>query len=58
MKYRVHRVEVNKDNMQERLEHLLNGLDGDVVAVMPNVRPFFLFYGVQVDSLVVVEKSK
>jgi hypothetical protein len=58
MKYRVHRVEVNKDNMQEKLEQLLNGLDGDVVAVMPSVRPFFLFYGVQVDYLVVVEKSQ
>ncbi len=58
MKYRVHRVEVNKDNMKEKLEQLLNGLDGDVVAVMPNVRPFFLFYGVQVDFLMVVEKLK
>jgi len=58
MKYRVHRVEVNKDNMQEKLERLLNGLDGDVVAVMPNVRPFFLFYGVQVDFVMVVEKLK
>ena len=58
MKYRVHRVEVNKDNMQEKLEQLLDGLDGDVVAVMPNVRPFFLFYGVQVDFLMVVEKLK
>ena len=58
MKYRVHRVEVNKDNMQEKLEQLLNGLDGDVVAVTPNVRPFFLCYGGQVDFLMVVEKLK
>lgn len=58
MKHRVHRVEVNKDNMQEKLEQLLNGLDGDVVAVIPIVRPFFLFYGVQVDFLMVVEKLK
>ncbi len=58
MKYRVHRVEVNKDNMQDKLEQLLNRLDGDVVAVMPNVRPFFLFYGGRVDFLMVVEKLK
>ena len=58
MKYRVHRLEVNRDNMHEKLEQLLNKLDGDVVAVMPNVRPFFLFYGVQVDFLMVVEKLK
>jgi hypothetical protein len=58
MKYRVHRLEVNRDNMQEKLEQFLTGLDGEVVAVMPNVRPFFLFYGVQVEYLLVVEKSK
>ena len=56
MKYRVHRVEVNKDNLQGKLEQFLNGLDGDVVSVIPNVRPLFLFYGVQVDFLMVVEK--
>ncbi len=58
MKYRVHRLEVSKDNMQEKLELLLNGLDGDIVAVMPNVRPFFLCYGGKVDFLMVVEKLK
>lgn len=56
MKYRVHRLEVNKDNIQQRLEELLNRLDGDVVAVMPNVRPYFLCYGGKVDSVMVVEK--
>jgi hypothetical protein len=58
MKYRVHRVEVNKDNMQEKLDQLLNKLDGDVVAVMPNVRPYFLCYGGKVDFVMVVEKLK
>ena len=58
MKYRVHRLEVNRHNMQEKLEQLLTQLDGEVVAVMPNVRPFFLFYGVQIDFLMVVEKLK
>jgi hypothetical protein len=58
MKYRVHRLEVNRDNMQEKLEQLLNGLNGDVVAVMPNVRPYFLCYGGKVDFVMVVEKLK
>jgi hypothetical protein len=58
MTYRVHRLEVDRDTMQEKLEQLLNKLDGDVVAVMPNVRPFFLFYGGRVDFLMVVEKLK
>jgi hypothetical protein len=58
MKYRVHRLQVNKKNMQEKLEELLNSLDGDIVAVTPNVGPFFLFYGGQVDFVMVVEKLK
>jgi len=58
MTYRVHRLEVNRPNMQEKLEQLLTQLDGEVVAVIPNVRPFFLFYGVQIDFLMVVEKLK
>ncbi len=58
MTYRVHRLEVNRDNMQEKLEQLLNKLDGDVVAVIPNVRPYFLCYGGKVDFVLVVEKLK
>ncbi len=58
MKYRVHRVEVNRVNMQEKLEQFLNKLDGDVIAVMPNVRPYFLCYGGKVDFVMVVEKLK
>ena len=58
MKYRVHRLEVSRDNMQTRLEELLHTLDGDVVAVMPNVRPYFLCYGGKVDFVMVVEKFK
>ena len=58
MKYRVHRLEVNRNNMQDKLEQLLNKLDGDAVAVMPNVRPYFLCYGGKVDLVMVVEKLK
>ena len=58
MKCRVHRLEVNRDNMQEKLEQLLNELDGDAVAVMPNIRPYFLCYGGKVDFVMVVEKLK
>ena len=58
MKYRVHRLEVNRNNMQDKLEQLLNKLDGDAVAVMANVRPYFLCYGGKVDLVMVVEKLK
>ena len=58
MKYRVHRLEVKRDNMQEKLEQFLNKLDGEVMAVIPNVRPTFQLMGAtsKVDFLLIVEK--
>ena len=58
MKYRVHRVEVKSDNMQEKLEQFLNKLDGEVISVLPNVRPTFQFMGAtaKIDFLLIVEK--
>ena len=41
MKYKVHRIDVKSDNMQDKLEQFLNKLDGDVLAVIPNVKPTF-----------------
>lgn len=31
MKYKVHRVEVDKDTMQENLEQFINSLHGDIL---------------------------
>jgi hypothetical protein len=45
MKYRVHHLEVSKDNMQEKLEQFLNRLYGEVVSIVPNVTQFFMMYG-------------
>ncbi|HRY31338.1 MAG TPA: hypothetical protein P5531_00020 [Bacteroidales bacterium] len=56
MEYRVHRIEVNKSNMQEKLENLLRGLKGELVSITPYVTTFFLFYGSRVEYLLVVEK--
>jgi len=58
MKYRVHRIEVNSDNMQEKLEQFLNKLDGEVISVIPNVRPTLMILGgsVKVDYVLIVEK--
>jgi hypothetical protein len=60
MKYRVHRIEVNSDNMQEKLEQFLNKLDGEVISVIPNVRPTFQLMGAtsKVDFVLIVEKTK
>jgi hypothetical protein len=56
MKYRVHRIEVNKDNMQEKIESFVNTLDGEVISVIPHVTQFFMMYGAKVNYVLVVEK--
>jgi hypothetical protein len=60
MKYRVHRIKVNSDNMQEKLEQFLNKLDGEVISVLPNVKPTLMFLGgtAKIDFLLVVEQIK
>jgi len=40
MKYRVHRFDLSMTRDQSRLEEFLNRLDGEIVAIIPNVRPF------------------
>ena len=56
MPYRVHRLDIRLGSEQSRLEQFLNGLTGDVVAVIPNVvtRAFWL---TRVDFVLVVEKT-
>ena len=60
MKYKVHRIEVKSDNMQEKLEQYINKLNGEIISVIPNVRPTFQFMGAtsKIDSLLIVEKVK
>ena len=41
MKHKVHRIKVKSDDMQEKLETFLNALNGDVISVIPNIRPNF-----------------
>ncbi len=59
MKYKVHRIDVKSDNMQDKLEQFLNELDGEVLAVIPNVKPTFQLMGAtaKVDFLLIVEKT-
>ena len=58
MKHKVHRLDVKSDNMQEKLENFLNELDGEIIAVIPNVKPTFQLMGAtaKVDYLLIVEK--
>jgi len=37
MKYRVHRFDIKMTKEQGKLEQFLNNLEGEVVAIIPNV---------------------
>lgn len=58
MKYRVHRLDVKSSTMQEQLERFLNNTRGEVVSVIPNVKPTFQLMGAtaKVNYLLVVER--
>ena len=58
MKYKVHRLYVKGNNMQEKLEEFLNILEGEVISIVPNVRPSFQLMGAtaKIDYLLIVEK--
>jgi len=60
MKYRVHRLEVKIDTAQEMLELFLNQLEGEVLSIIPYIKPSFQGMGAtsKVDFLLVVEKTK
>ncbi len=60
MRYRVHRLDVKSKDMQETLERFLNGLHGEVISIVPNVRPTFQLMGAtaKVDYLLVVERRE
>ncbi len=58
MKYRVHRFEINMDKDQGKLEQFLNNLEGEVVTIIPNVKPTFQLMGAtaKVNFLYIIEK--
>ena len=55
MKYKVHRFNIKMTSDQTRLEQFLNSLEGEIVAIIPNVTLGF-FWAHRVDFLLVVEK--
>ena len=58
MQYKVHRLDVSSQNMQAQLEDYLNQLQGEIISVLPNVKPTFMMMGgtAKVDYLLIVEK--
>lgn len=55
MRYRVHRFDLKMTRDQTRLEQFLNGLEGEVVGIVPNVTMSFMWIH-HVDFVLVVEK--
>jgi hypothetical protein len=55
MTYKVHRFDIRMTTDQSKLEQFLNGLKGEVVAIVPNVTLGF-FWAHRVDFVLVVEK--
>jgi len=52
-RYRVHRFNLRMTADQMKLEQFLNNLEGEVVAIIPNVTPFPATF---VDFVLIVEK--
>jgi len=58
MKYKVHRFDLKMEQDQRKLEQFLNSLEGEVVTIIPNVKPTFLGMGATaiVDFVLIVER--
>jgi len=58
MNYRVHQLDVKKDNAREKLEYFINQLEGEVLEVVPFVSPTFQGMGAtsKIVFLLIVEK--
>jgi len=56
MKYRVHRFNIKMTTDQGKLEQFLNSLEGEVIAIFPNVTVTPFTWAARVDFLLIVEK--
>ena len=58
MKYKVHRFDLKMEQDQRKLEQFLNSLEGEIVTIIPNVKPTFLGMGATaiVDFVLIVER--
>ena len=60
MSYRVHRLEINMEEGASTLETFLNGLRGEVVSIIPNIRKTTLSNTCgatrKIDFLLIVER--
>ncbi|RQV95520.1 hypothetical protein EH221_05980 [bacterium] len=58
MKYKVHRFEIDMPKDRERLEQFMYNIEGEIVSIIPHVKPTFQLMGAtsKVDFLLIVEK--
>jgi len=58
LKYEIHRFDINMEKDQDKLRQFLNNLRGEVVAIIPNVKPTFKPMGAtaKINFLFIVEK--
>lgn len=58
MKYRVLRLDLDMQKDQMKLEQFLNSVEGEVVSIIPNVKPTFQLMGAtaKVDFVLVIVK--
>lgn len=58
MKYKVHRFDLEMNTDKDKLEEYLNNLDGEIVSIVPNIKPTFQGMGAtaKVDFLFIIEK--
>lgn len=60
MKYKVHQFDIDMHRERDKLEQFLNSLTGEVVSIIPSIKPTFQGMGAtaKVDFLYIVEKIK
>ena len=59
MKYKVHKFDLKMNTDKDKLEKFLNSLEGEVISIVPNVKPTFMGMGAtaKVDFLLIIEKT-
>ena len=60
MSYKVHKFSIRMEKDQLELENFLNGLNAEIVSIIPNVKPTFQAMGAtaKVDFLYIVTKEE
>ena len=58
MRYEVHRFDLDMEKDQDKLKQFLNSLRGEIIAIIPNVKPTFRPMGAtaKVNFLYIIEK--